>query len=185
MLAKMKKAFVILFSLVSFFCYGQKESFYRIGNKGAVKPLSVQYERHPMHHGTSEAGTIMKVRKGRVRILGARFIVNKMSFTDTGAFALNLYEVKDGRPTANVLYGPIKVGVVKTGLNDIDLGHYNISSFEDFFLALSWTGVPGGSKIDFGSGMHGNRSFHRADTSGEWERVPLMKLAFSVVVKKE
>ena len=183
----MKIGVTIIFTLVAFTCVAQKRSqqtFYRIGNTGSVKPLSVQYEKDTRHHGTFEVGTLIPVRRGRVNVVGARFIVNKMSFADTGAFSLKLFEVKDGRPTQHVIYGPFKVGIVKTGLNDIDLTHYDINLFKDFFLALSWTDVPGGSKIDFGSGMHGNRSFHRVDTSGEWEKLPLMKLGFSAVVIK-
>ena len=172
-----------MFVLITFFCFAQKDSrlvVNRIGNKGASKPLSVEYEENPAHKGRSEVGTIIPIRKGRVQIVGARLLINKISMPDTALFILNIYEVKERHPTSNGLYRPVKIaGKIVEGQLNVDLSGYNIYASEDFLLAFSWP--DGEGKISFGAGMGGSRSYHRVD-NGEWERLPMMKLGFSVTV---
>jgi len=182
MLIEMKKLFTVLFLFVSFHCLAQTDSLQvvkRVGNMGVNKPLSIEYGGNPEHQGHSEVGTIISIRKGPVHVVGARFIINKISLPDTAVLTVNIYEVKDGKPTANGLYRPVKItGAVKEGQLNVDLTGYNIIMSDDFMLALSWSS--GRGSISFGGGMHGGRSFHRNDNQ-EWERAP-MKLGFSALI---
>jgi hypothetical protein len=181
----MKVLFTILLVCISLICFSQrdtKQGVNRIGNRGTSKPLSVEYEGNPDHKGMHEVGTIISVRKGPVRVIGARILINKISLPDTAVFILNIYKVKDGRPTADGLYRPVKVpGKVEKGQLDVDLTGYDINADEDFLLALSW--ADGRGNISFGAGLGGSRSYHRID-NGEWERVPMMKLGFSATIVK-
>jgi hypothetical protein len=157
----------------------------RVGNKGIVKPLSVEYATNPEHHGTTEAGTIISICRSPAHVIGARFSVNHINLKDTSVFSLMMYEVKDGVPTNNILFGPLIVaGKIEKGMLSVDLAEYNIHVNEDFFLALRWTGEKGQLKISFGSGMNGEKSFHRDDDE-PWETLPIMKLAFSATIETE
>jgi hypothetical protein len=174
----------ILFVLSSLFCFGQaSKQVNRVGNKGTSKPLSVEYEGNPAHKGRSEVGTIISIRKGPVQVIGARFLINKISLPDSAVFVLNIYEIENGRPTANGLYRPVKIsGKVEKGELNVDLSGCDIKAHEDFLLALSWPSGQG--NISFGAGMVGSRSYHRIG-DGEWERVPMMKLGFSATVVRK
>jgi hypothetical protein len=179
MLNKMKTVLTILFLSVFSLCIAQKDSTKRIGNKGINKPLSVEYFGNPEHNGRNEVGTLVSIRKGPLHIVGARFLINSISMPDTALFFVNIYEVKDGLPTKNGLYRPVKItGEVRKGQLNVDLTGFNIIESEDFLLALSWPAQYG--NISFGGSLHGKRSFHRSD-NGEWERLPMMKLGFSAL----
>src|SRR6476661_7236388 len=127
MQSEMKTLFAILFLLVYSFGIAQKVATKRIGNKGINKPLSVEYTGNPAHNGRSEVGTLVSIRKGPLHIIGARFLINSISIPDTALFILNIYEVKNGLPTKNGLYRPVKIGKgVKKGVLNVDLADYNI-----------------------------------------------------------
>jgi hypothetical protein len=145
--------------------------------------LTIDYETDPVHCGCLEAGTMISVYKRPVRVVGARFNIKRITFPDTSAFSLNIYQVKDDHPTTKTLYGPIKFwGKVKNGVIDVNLFSHDIQLNEDFFLALQWSDPKNPQRISFGGSLIRGKSFHRFDSSSEWEKVPLMTLGFSVVV---
>ncbi|MBL7699207.1 MAG: hypothetical protein JNK79_13665 [Chitinophagaceae bacterium] len=182
----MKPLLTILYGMLSFWCFSQEDSskfMNTIGNNGTVKLLSVAYEVNH-DHGHFETGTIVRVCSGPLRVVSAKFLIR--SFTTADTFNVNFYKVENDRPATRVLRGPIPVyGRNGKGALNVDLTKDSITMNEDFFIAISKSGGEGVERIEFLAGFAGNKSFHRYDVTGEWEKIPVLKPGFSVKVASD
>ncbi|MCU1617927.1 MAG: hypothetical protein JWO98_5467, partial [Frankiales bacterium] len=110
-----------------------------IGGTSKSKSLSVGF---PIKLLGSEVGTVVSL--GKKDVLALSFNCNiSINRLDTGVFRLNIYEIKDGMPTKNLLRQNIILSIGrKTGPCKIDLKPYNIVLKDDVLISLEWiTGI--------------------------------------------
>lgn len=141
----------------------------------------------------SEIGLIIKLpqKKKDYYIKKFNFNVADKNFDNIHA-RVNIYDLKNGLPSNNVLERPIYIEITTDGLITIDLSKYNIRMQEDFFISIenfnekSWK-----NKLKFWAVF---KTFSKKGTAdclfrpisqGNWIHTPVVEVRFSIDAEYE
>ena len=90
---------------------------------------------------------------------------------DSAIFRFNIYNLKDGLPSNNVLIQPIYFHLKSDqfeGENEFELSEFNITISEDFAATFELINKFGGNQIYFAGWFTGNRSISKMGIQGTW-----------------
>lgn len=122
----------------------------------------------------AEMGTVLKYhkkKKGQVVSFNFNFIGNQ---SDSIYFRVNLYKMKNGLPSKNILKKPIYVNSIsKKGVIKIDLSEENIYIKKDSFLSLELITDLGQDGLFFKSAFLKSPSYFRPTSQSEWIKSPI------------
>lgn len=145
---------------------------------------------------SKELGTEMGVRitlprkTKRALLQQFRFYVGQFTY-DTFPVRLNVYHLKDGLPSENILPQPIFLEIASEGEYLVDLSGYNIVMEEDFFISLEYYRVADRAEgrltfCAFHNRRQGNgNGYYRLASQGKWVREMFDNVGFSVVAACE
>ncbi|WP_326993171.1 carboxypeptidase-like regulatory domain-containing protein [Chitinophaga sp. 212800010-3] len=154
-----------------------------VGNTNKSRFISVGF---PLRELGSELG--VKIYLGRKDVLLRAFNFNiSENRLDSGIFRINIYAVKEGMPTGNLLQQNIIVSIGnKTGAYKIDLTPYHLQLKGEVLVSLEWlagTAAVSHGAIFFSAGFLNSSTYHRKTSEAAWTRTKGMGAGFNLVVQ--
>ena len=140
----------------------------------------------------TEMGVIINLpgRKNQAFLKNFRFYVGEFTFDDFPV-RLNVYNLINGKPSANILTEPIFFEITSAGEYIIDLTKYNIVTEGDFFISLEYYRIADqkDGKLTF-CAVHNRKAnkgngYYRLASQGNWQREMFDNVGFSVQVECE
>ena len=152
-----------------------------IGNTSQSKFFNVGF---PFRDLGSELG--IKIALGKKKVLLRRFNFNiSATRMDSCTFRLNIYALKDGMPSENLLKQNIINSIGnKPGTYTIDLMPYHIQLEGTVLVSLEWIGgkaSSGNGAVFFSAGMLSS-SYHRKTAEADWTKFKGLGAAFNLEV---
>ena len=98
-------------------------------------------------------------------------------------FRLNIYEMKNGRPTKNILKHNIIIETeVKKGLVTTDLTEYHIVVQDDFLMSLEWIEEYDYDNLNFSASFFSKPVWSRTTSQGRWTKIPIVGIGFKATI---
>lgn len=164
----------------------KKWKFKTIGNKTKSKFLGSGFAYDMLG---SEMGIRINIRKKPTFVNAFNF---NISFNRLGAkaiFRLNMYKIKGGKPTENILRESILIPVEseQTGIFTINLKKYDIVLTDDVIVMLEWVeaeeGIKTGQGLSFSLGMFTGGTYHRKSSQGKIKKFRGFGMGYNLDVK--
>lgn len=137
----------------------------------------------------TEMGVVLKLPRKvkRAQLRSFRFYVGTCTF-ESFPVRMNVYSMKDGKPSQNLLKETIFIEITGPGEYIIDLDKYNIVLVDDAFVSLEYYRVvrKKDGELVF-CAVHNRKqnsgnSFYRMTSQGYWQREQYDSVGFSVEV---
>jgi len=160
--------------------------FKTIGNKTKSKFLGSGFAYDML--GT-EMGIRINIRKKPTFVRAFNFFISYNRLGAKAIFRLNMYKIKGGKPTENILKESILIPVEskETGLFTIDLEKYDIVLTDDVIVMLEWVeaeeGIKTGQGIMFSLGMFTGGTYHRKSSQGKIKKFRGFGIGYNLDVK--
>ena len=131
----------------------------------------------------NEVGIAIKIKKKPTYIERFNIFISDNTY-DTLKFRINIYSLKDGLPSENLMPQPVVVfTTLKKGRLSIDLSKYNIIVTDNIFASLEWIEDLGKSGLYFSASLGGSPVIARHTSQGKWEKVGPVSLGINLDVK--
>jgi len=110
---------------------------------------------------------------------------------DQVKFRLNVYYLKNGKPSENLLPQDIFVSVTdkKTGWMQVDLEPYDLYLENDFVVSLEWIDCAPktvSKYLSLSASMPGfQNAYHKDASQSDWKKLPAVGMGMNVVVQRE
>lgn len=119
----------------------------------------------------SEVGTVLKYRKKKKGyIISLNFNIASNNY-DSLFFRVNLYKMKNGLPSKNILQKPIYVNsTIQKGTLTVNLSKENISIKEDSFVSIELVKNLGKNGLYFKTAFLKSPSFAKQTSQSDWNK---------------
>ncbi len=164
----------------------KKWKFKTIGNKTKSKFLSTGFAYDMLG---SELGVRINIRKKPTFVRSFNFHVSYNRLSAKAIFRLNIYKVKAGKPTENLLRESILIPVAagETGVFTTDLKKYDIVLTDDVIVMLEWVEAEGeiktGEGIFLSLGMFTGGTYRRKSSQGKIKKFRGLGVGYNFEVK--
>ncbi len=168
------------------FVTAKKWKFKTIGNKTRSKFLGTGFSYDMLG---AELGVRINVRKKPTFVRAFNFYVSYNRLGAKAIFRLNMYTIKGGKPTENILKESILIPVEsgQTGLFTTDLKKYDIVLTDDVIVMLEWVEAEGELKTDQGIflslGMFTGGTYNRKSSQGKVKKFRGLGVGYNLDVK--
>lgn len=164
----------------------KKWKFKTLGNKTKSKFLGSGFAYDMMG---SEMGVRINVRKQPTLVQKFNFNISHNTLSAKAIFRLNLYKIKGGNPSENVLQESILIPIEsgQTGNISTDLKEYDIVLTNDVIATLEWVEVEGevktGEGVYLSLGLFTGGTYHRKSSQGKIKKLKGLGVGFNLDVK--
>jgi hypothetical protein len=155
-----------------------KIKYAELGNDFHSKTVTAGFTSNKLG---SEVGVVMRIKKAPTYIEKVTFHIAANKY-DSAIWRVNIYLLKDGKPSENILKQAIYLKSYKSYETlSLDLSKYLIEVDSDFVVALELIQDLGEKGLMFCAGLFGNSIFARKASQGEWTNLPV-GVGFSATV---
>ena len=164
----------------------KKWKFKTIGNKTRSKFLGTGFAYDMLG---AELGVRINIRKKPTFVRAFNFHVSYNRLGAKAIFRLNMYKIKGGKPTENILKENILIPVEsgQTGLFSTDLKKYDIVLTDDVIVMLEWVEAEGqiktGEGIFLSLGMFTGGTYNRKSSQGKIKKFRGLGVGYNLDVK--
>ncbi len=164
----------------------KKWKFETIGNKTKSKFLGTGFAYDMLG---AELGVRINIRKKPTFVRAFNFHVSYNRLGAKAIFRLNIYKIKGGKPTENILKGSILIPIEsgQTGLFSTDLKNYDIVLTDDVIVMLEWVEAEGeiktGEGIFLSLGMFTGGTYNRKSSQGKVKKFRGLAVGYNLDVK--
>jgi dienelactone hydrolase len=164
----------------------KKWKFKTLGNKTKSKFLGSGFAYDMMG---SEMGVRINVRKQPTLVESFNFYISHNTLSAKAIFRLNLYKIKGGKPSENILQESILIPIEsgQTGNISTDLKKYDIVLTDDVIATLEWVEVEGevktGQGVYLSLGLFTGGTYHRKSSQGKIKKLRGLGVGFNLDVK--
>lgn len=141
----------------------------------------------PLKFLGSEIGIIVKPGKRAALLKSFNFNVSE-NHLDSAVFRLNIYSLKNGQPSENILSDNILLHVGnQSGPYHIDLNSYKIIMKDDALISLEW--IDGGKSgtergvLFLSAALFNSGTWHRTTSVGKWTKAKGIGVGFNIDVQ--
>ncbi len=164
----------------------KKWKFKTIGNKTKSKFLGTGFAYDMLG---AELGVRVNIRKKPTFVRAFNFHVSYNRLGAKAIFRLNMYKIKNGTPTENILKESILIPVEsgETGLFTTDLKKYDIVLTDDVIVMLEWVEAEGeiktGEGIFLSLGLFTGGTYNRKSSQGRVKKFRGLGVGYNLDVK--
>ena len=164
----------------------KKWKFRTIGNKTKSKFLGAGFAYDMLG---AELGARINIKKKPTFVRAFNFNVSQNRLGAKAVFRLNIYKIKNGIPTENILKESILIPVEsgQTGFFTMDLKKYDIVLTDDVIVMLEWVEVEGqiktGEGIFLSLGMFTGGTYNRKSSQGRVKKLRGLGVGYNLDVK--
>jgi len=164
----------------------KKWKYKTIGNKTKSKFLGSGFAYDMLG---AEMGIRINIRKKPTFVNAFNFHISYNRLGAKAIFRLNMYKIKGGKPTDNILKESILIPVEskQTGIFTIDLKKYDIVLTDDVIVMLEWVeaeeGIKTGQGLSFSLGMFTGGTYHRKSSQGKIKKFRGFGMGYNLDVK--
>ncbi len=164
----------------------KKWKFKTIGNKTKSKFLGTGFAYDMLG---AELGVRVNIRKKPTFVRAFNFHVSYNRLGAKAIFRLNMYKIKNGKPTENILKESILIPVEsgQTGLFTTDLKKYDIVLTDDVIVMLEWVEAEGeiktGEGIFLSLGLFTGGTYNRKSSQGRVKKFRGLGVGYNLDVK--
>lgn len=164
----------------------KKWKYKTLGNKTKSKFLGTGFAYDMLG---SEMGVRINIRKQPAFVQAFNFNIPHNTLSAKAIFRLNLYKIRSGKPSENLLQEsiliPIEAG--QTGQISTDLKKYDIVLTDDVISTLEWVEVDGevktGEGVYLSLGLFTGGTYHRKSSQGRIKKLKGLGVGFNLDVK--
>ena len=156
-----------------------------LGNKTTSKFLSTPFNNQL----GAEMGINIPIKKRPTFVDVFNFSIAHNSLRSKVWFRLNIYDIKNGRPSRNILSHNILIPVEarQTGLISVDLKPYDITLTDDVMVSLEWVKNEGtlrrGDGIYLSAGLLSTGTFVKQASQGKMKKHSNLGVGFNLNVR--
>lgn len=164
----------------------KKWKYKTLGNKTKSKFLGSGFAYDMLG---SEMGVRINARKQPALVRVFNFNIAHNTLSAKAIFRLNLYKIRRGKPTDNILQESILIPIEKgqTGQISTDLKKYDIVLSDDVITTLEWVEVDGevktGEGVYLSLGLFTGGTYHRKSSQGRMKKLKGLGVGFNLDVK--
>lgn len=164
----------------------KKWKFKTLGNKTKSKFLGSGFAYDMMG---SEMGVRINIRKQPTLVQTFNFNIAHNTLSAKAIFRLNLYKIKGGKPSENILQESILIPIESGQTENIstDLKKYDIVLTSDVIATLEWVEVEGevktGEGVYLSLGLFTGGTYHRKSSQGKIKKLKGLGVGFNLDVK--
>ena len=164
----------------------KKWKYKTLGNKTKSKFLGTGFAYDMLG---AEMGIRINARKNPTLAQTFNFNISHNKLSAKVVFRLNMYKIKDGRPSENILQESILIPVESGQIGEIstDLKKYNIVLTDDVIVTLEWVEVAGelktGEGIFLSLGLFTGGTYHRKSSQGKMKKLKGLGVGFNLDVR--
>lgn len=164
----------------------KKWKYKTLGNKTKSKFLGSGFAYDMLG---SEMGVRINVRKQPTFVQSFNFNIPYNKLSAKAIFRFNLYKIKGGKPTENILQESILIPIEAGQAGEIstDLKKYDIILMDDVIATLEWVEVEGqvktGEGIFLSLGLFTGGTYHRKSSQGKIKKLKGLGVGFNLDVK--
>lgn len=150
-----------------------------VGNKSYSDNISAAFGSDTLGN---EMGIAIKIKKRPTIIKDFSFPIGT---NENGKikFRLNIYDMKNGRPTENILKHNIIIETeIKEGLVTTDLTDYHIVVQDDFLISLEWIEDYDYDELTFSASFFSKPVWARSTSQDRWVKIPIIGIGLKATI---